>query len=75
MAGFQSTPQVTTPTKSNVTATNQSGQADVGTGAVAGMPNQLPNLYEMSNQPVDKKAEIDAIRAGATKQTNTQNNV
>ena len=63
MAGFQPTPQVTTPTKSNVTATNQSGQANVGTGAVEGMPNQVPNYYSMANQPVDKQAEIDAIKA------------
>lgn len=75
IAWIQTTPTVEAPKSNNrPTATNQSGQADVGTGAVAWMPNQLPNYYSMANQPVDKKAEIDAIKAGATKQPNTQSN-
>lgn len=58
--------QTSTPTN-----TNQVGQAQVGTGAVAGMPNQLPNYYEMANK-TNKEAELEWLRAWATKKNNTQ---
>lgn len=58
--------QQTTPT-----VTKQAGQAQVGTWAVAGMPNQTPNYYQMANQ-AQTAAEITKLRAWASKNTNNQ---